>query len=109
LQFIHRHRIAESVFPGEEIAFEDIAVARGLNLSDTKRFLRLAMTYHVFTEPRNGFVAHTASSKVLLENQLASSWLGYTVDNIWPALPRVLEASEKWPNSEEPTQSVSLL
>jgi hypothetical protein len=89
------------------MTFEDIAAARDLDVNETKRFLRLAMTNYVFTEPREGVVGHSACSKVLAENRYAAAWLGHAVENVWPTLPRVLDASEKWPGSERPNETVS--
>lgn len=107
LQFVHRYKIA-TLFPvDEERTFGEIAAARGLSVSDTARFLRLAMTYYVFKEPRKGIVAHTAASRVLAEDRCAAAWLGHVLENVWPTLPHVLEAGEKWPNSEEVDQTVS--
>ncbi|KAI9650593.1 hypothetical protein NHQ30_000611 [Ciborinia camelliae] len=95
--------------PSEERTFTEIATARNLSVSDTTRFLRLAMTYHVFKEPRDGIVAHTAASKVLVDNQYAAAWLGHILENVWPTLPRMLEAGEKWPGSEEPNETAYIL
>ncbi|ESZ95639.1 hypothetical protein SBOR_3987 [Sclerotinia borealis F-4128] len=64
------------------------------------------MTYHVFIEPRECFVAHIAASKVLLENLYAAAWLGHSFENVWPTLPRILEAGKRWPRSEEPDETV---
>ncbi|KAM3064788.1 hypothetical protein ACMFMG_008731 [Clarireedia jacksonii] len=105
LQFIHRGKIATVFPPGEEKTFAEIAAARDLDVNETKRFLRLAMTNYVFTEPREGVVAHSACSKVLAENRYAAAWLGHAVENVWPTLPRVLDASEKRPGSEEPNET----
>ncbi|KAF7861788.1 hypothetical protein EAF04_007671 [Stromatinia cepivora] len=109
LQFVHRYKIATVFPPGEERTFTEIATARNLSVSDTARFLRLAMTYHVFKEPREGIVAHTAASKVLVEDQYAAAWLGHVLENVWPTLPRVLEASGKWPASEELSETAYTL
>lgn len=106
LQFVHRYKIATVFPPGEERTFTEIAHARNLSVSDTTRFLRLAMTYHVFKEPREGIVAHTAASKVLVDNQYAAAWLGHVLENVWPTLPRILEAGERWPGSEELNETV---
>ncbi|KAM0304941.1 hypothetical protein ACHAO8_011332 [Botrytis cinerea] len=109
LQFVHRYKIATLFPPGEERTFSEIAAARNLDLSDTTRFLRLAMTYHVFTEPREGVVAHTAVSRVLVDNKFAAAWLGHVLENVWPTLPHILEASERWPGSGEPNETAYVL
>lgn len=46
------------------------------------------MTLHVFREPRVGFVAHTAASR-LLADPCMLDWLGNTCEETWPAAVRV--------------------
>lgn len=109
LHYIYHYKLAETFLPGEEVTFQEIASARGLKTLDVRRFLRQAMTNHVFTEPKEGFVAHTASSRVLAQDTFAKAWLGNLLENVWPSLPRVIEASEKWLDSGNPCHTVYCL
>ncbi|KAJ5947536.1 S-adenosyl-L-methionine-dependent methyltransferase [Penicillium verhagenii] len=65
INVIHRYRIAEVFPPSEIISFEELSSRCGLNIIDLKRVLRLAMTRHIFAEPKSGFVAHTAATRLL--------------------------------------------
>lgn len=66
-----------STFPvGEETTLETISQSCGLNVIDTRRILRHAMTNHIFCEPRPGIVAHTAASRLLAENVLIRDFVG---------------------------------
>lgn len=79
-----------SVVPQDgDISFSDIAKARNLEADILERILRQAMTYRVFTEPRAGYVAHTAASKVLLS---LSDWIGHNLDTVLPSSTKLVEA-----------------
>ncbi|KAL9119135.1 MAG: hypothetical protein Q9187_004309 [Circinaria calcarea] len=67
LHAIYRFKLASSFPIDEEASFEQIAAVCGLSEPDTRRFLRHAMTKHIFHEPRKGIVAHTALSRLLAE------------------------------------------
>lgn len=47
------------------------------------------MTYHIFSEPRDGFVAHTAASKYLVNEPTMQDWLGLVTEEMWPAASKV--------------------
>jgi len=70
--------------------------------------LRHAMTSHIFQEPQEGIVAHTAASKVLSEFPLMSQWVGMVCEEMWPAATKLVDAMTRWPNSEEPNETVSI-
>ena len=63
------------------------------------------MAYHyIFCEPRPDFVAHTAASRVLVDNPMASSAVGFFFDELFQASARTLEAKQKW-GTDEPQHS----
>ncbi|KAK7701460.1 hypothetical protein SLS64_010204 [Diaporthe eres] len=106
LQYIWRYKIARHVpTNGEETKFEDIALATGLDQQDVTRFLRVAMGRHVFAEPRKGFVRHTASSRLLIDNPLMESYFVNVAVEFLPSLARTVDATAKWPGSQEPNES----
>ena len=65
----------------------------------------MAISYHIFLEPRKGFVAHSATSKLLFEFPLLHQWIGIVCNEMLPAAGKAVEAIEKWPGSEEPHQT----
>jgi hypothetical protein len=109
LQYIYRYRIAYNVPVDGETTFEELAKACGLNVKDVTRFLRVAIARHVFHEPQKGSIVHTATSKVLLNNTMLEAWLLNIAEEFWPSLTRTVDATEKWPGSEEPNESVRSL
>jgi hypothetical protein len=107
LHFIHTYRIGYELRWGERTTFKDIAQQSNLDVGDTQRMLRLAMTEHFFDEPENGVVIHTAASYELARNPLLSAWVGLTTQENWPPMLKLAESLRKHPGSEEPLESAS--
>lgn len=63
------------------------------------------MTYHIFKEPTEGFIAHTPVSRVLVDDPLILQWIGQSCEDMWPAASRMVEAISRWPGSQEPNQT----
>jgi hypothetical protein len=105
VQYIYRYKIAQHVPIAAETTFEEIAKAASVPVTDLTRFLRLAMGRHVFAEPRKGVVAHTAASRVLLGSPMIEAWLLNIAEEFWPSLSRTVDATQRWPGSEEPNES----
>ncbi|CAG8948659.1 hypothetical protein HYFRA_00001779 [Hymenoscyphus fraxineus] len=105
VQAIQRFGLATCFPVTETSSFTEIARLCSLPESDTRRLLRFAMTFYIFHEPSPGIVAHTATSKALAEIPLLGQLAGFLSDEMWPAATRLVDAMEKWPGSEEPTES----
>ncbi|KAF2846613.1 S-adenosyl-L-methionine-dependent methyltransferase [Plenodomus tracheiphilus IPT5] len=105
IQYLYRHKIAYAVPVDGVASFSEIAGACSTNEKDVTRFLRVAASQHVFKEVRKGFIAHTAASKMLLNNPMLESWTMNIAQEFWPAVSRAVDATEKWPGSEEPNES----
>ena len=74
---------------GGSETFEDVAHERGLDVNDVRRFLRVAIARHVFKEPRIGSIAHTAASRLLVNNLMLEAWIINIAEEFWPSLSRV--------------------
>ncbi|TGO39875.1 hypothetical protein BHYA_0046g00290 [Botrytis hyacinthi] len=58
-----------------------------------KKILRFAMVWnHCFTDRRKGFVAYSAASRVLVDNPMARSGLGFMFDECWQAFAHTLDS-----------------
>ena len=90
MQAIYRFALATS-FPTDmkEVTYAELATVTGLPENHIQRFLRCAMTFHIFREPRKGLVAHTAASKLLADDPLMREWIGMVSQEIWPAACKV--------------------
>jgi hypothetical protein len=65
------------------------------------------MMKNVFRETPDGTgVVHTAVSRRLVEEPTLSHWMRYNLDENWKAAANELDALEKWPHSDEPSQTV---
>lgn len=89
LQYIYRYKIAQHVPRTEAIPFSDLARHCGLNINDIQRFLRVATSRHVFKEPDVGSIAHTAASRLLVDNPILEAWILNIAEEFWPSLARV--------------------
>ncbi|KAL0259111.1 hypothetical protein SLS55_006616 [Diplodia seriata] len=103
LQAVYNFRIPHAVPLDRAISFDDLAAAVNVDVVNVKRIVRHAITNRVFCEPRDGYVAHTAASMALLDPTL-SDWVGLCSSDFFPAAARTVDAMQKWPGSQEPTQ-----
>ncbi len=106
MQAISHFKIASSFPVGREASFTQISEACGLNEPDLRRLLRHAMTKHIFSEPRKGFVCHTAASRLLAEDEQMLDWVSASTSELWQAASQTVTAMVKFPGSQEPNQTV---
>ena len=93
-------------FPvNKETSFAEMARKCKLDEDDTRRVIRHATTNHIFNEPKNGVIVHTAASKALAQVPLLREWLEQACDDMWPATSKFVDAMVKWPASQEPSHT----
>ncbi|KAK4222706.1 O-methyltransferase-domain-containing protein [Podospora fimiseda] len=112
LRFIWEFNVAACVPIDEPISYPDLTVkisAANENLSlrvmNVRRLLRHAMTNRIFCEPTKGYVAHTRSSRMLLEDEPMKNWIGLTTKDLLLPADYTVDAMKKWPCSEEPNET----
>lgn len=104
-------RVAESVPLSGTISYEDLTAkveaANDLSIGvlTLRRLIRHAITNHVFYEPSKGQVAHTRTSRLLLEDETLKNWVGFMCNDLWLPIANVVNAMKKWPSSEEPNET----
>ena len=74
---------------GEEATFAQIAQRCNLNKPDVRRIIRHAISNRLFKETRKGVVAHTAMSKLVVEDPQFRDYVGLGSDDIWAAAEKV--------------------
>jgi hypothetical protein len=89
LHAIYRYNLASCIPVGGEVSYEHISKTSGLSVFEARRIIRFAITKHIFTEPREGIVAHTATSKMLAMDPVIHQWIGMVCEELWPAAARV--------------------
>ncbi|KAI1377941.1 putative O-methyltransferase [Hypoxylon crocopeplum] len=101
LQIISRHDIARKVPAEGTISFTELAETTDLRADDLKRIMRYAMSYHrLFTEPREGFVAHSAGSKKLASDDIIRAGLGQSFDDFYGSFARTADALDSFKDGE---------
>jgi hypothetical protein len=65
----------------------------------------MTMTSGIFCEPSPGMIAHTASSRALAEDEDLQAWVGFNVEDIFPASAGVLDALKSYPEAISPLQT----
>lgn len=106
---ISHFEIAKIVPLEGDISYADIAAAVKVPVNKIRQVLRLAMTNRVFYEPRHGYVAHTAASRLLKEDPHMMAWIPFNTDDLAPASLKVVEAFEKFPDSGEVAETAFAL
>ncbi|PKY00346.1 S-adenosyl-L-methionine-dependent methyltransferase [Aspergillus campestris IBT 28561] len=104
LQYACHFNLASYVPVDGRIPFSDLSTQAGVPTSQCTRILRLLMTYFVFCEPEPGYVSHTPDSALLLDERVHSS-VGLYTDESLRCASFLSTAAEKWPGSEERTET----
>ncbi|PSN71469.1 putative O-methyltransferase [Corynespora cassiicola Philippines] len=105
LHVIIRFKIASAVPLLSTTTFTELARSTGLMEHDLTQILRHAMTYRIFSEPSPGVVAHTAASRLLVTSPNLVNFIGIALDELLPSATRLVDAMQKWPNSQEPNEA----
>ncbi|KAF2111944.1 O-methyltransferase-domain-containing protein [Lophiotrema nucula] len=105
LHAITRFGLAKT-FPADATSTpEEIAKKSGMHPDDTKQMLNHALTLGLFQQPKPGVIAHTASTQAIINVPHMSELIDSCLDSFWIASPHVVDAMEKWPGSQEPTET----
>lgn len=91
--------------PPQGCTFAEVSASTGLPIDRVERILRLAIAYFIFCEPIEGFVAHTANSMALRNDDSLSAVMDHNYDVGMPASANLVRAMAKWPDSEEPSET----
>ncbi|KAI1377813.1 O-methyltransferase-domain-containing protein [Hypoxylon crocopeplum] len=107
LRVVYHYKLANAVPLDGTASYAEIATASGLKEDLCRRFIRLAMGSHIFTEDsETQRVRHTASSRRLATDQGFSDAVGLEIDDLGPASSKLLDVWEKHgQDAAEPDQS----
>jgi hypothetical protein len=74
------------------------------------RLVRHAIiNHHFFQEPKPGVIIHSGLTVLLNKDKLVRNAFAFMLDEFWPAGVRTADAMQKWMNSEESGETVSIL
>ncbi|KAK4167528.1 O-methyltransferase-domain-containing protein [Cladorrhinum sp. PSN259] len=112
LRFIWEFNVPACVPLDNPISFSDLTARISatnnnipLQVTNVRRLLRHAMTNRIFCEPTKGYVAHTRSSLLLLQDELVKNWTGLFAGDLWLPTALTVDAMRKWPASDESSQT----
>lgn len=105
LPAIYHFKIAHALPLNEVTNYTDLAARTRLTEPNLRRILRHAMLSHIFHEPSKNMIAHTAASRLLVEDAQLQAWIGLHAEDFWLPAAKTLDAMENWPGSQEPTQT----
>jgi hypothetical protein len=105
LQAVYEFKVAEAVPLSGSISYQDLADKVNVPMLNLRRLIRHAMTNHIFHEPEKGFVAHTRTSRLLLEDLPLTNWVGFMMNDLWLPIAHVVKAMKKWPGSGESNET----
>lgn len=109
LDAIHRFKIPQKVPKDGRISYSELAKSTGLGETPLRRVLRAAIANHVFAERDDGFVSHSAASRLFAEDEAFFDWLGTNLQEVRPAAAAEGKALQKWPNGEESSETGYML
>lgn len=109
MKAILRFKLDESFLVGEETTFQAMSNASGLTARTCARLVRHAIINHrFFQEPKPGVIVHSGLTALLSTDKLVRNALAFMLDEFWPAGVRTADAMEKWTNSQESGETVSV-
>ncbi|KAF1985436.1 S-adenosyl-L-methionine-dependent methyltransferase [Aulographum hederae CBS 113979] len=109
LEVLYHFRIPQAVPLEGSISYGELAEKCNADAVQLMRVLHLAMTNHLFWEPKKGFIAHTADSRLLATDEAAFNSVGMSISENQPALHSLAKAMKRWPGSQEPNQTAHAL
>ncbi|KAH8732614.1 O-methyltransferase-domain-containing protein [Phaeosphaeriaceae sp. PMI808] len=104
IQAVCRYHIPDMIPPGGQISFDEISQKTGLEKAAVRRLLHNAMSMRILREPEPEMVAHTNVSKFLTIPYI-NGWVDFESRETWTASTKIVDAIEKWPNSQEISQT----
>ncbi|KAI2469740.1 S-adenosyl-L-methionine-dependent methyltransferase [Annulohypoxylon bovei var. microspora] len=105
LQLINHYGIAKLVPLNGSITLSQLQSKTTLDPINLARLLRHAMTNHLFQEPKPGVIAHTAASRLLVEDQTLQAWVAFNTEDVYPGSAHVIDALKKYPSATNLTQT----
>ncbi|KND88663.1 6-hydroxytryprostatin B O-methyltransferase [Tolypocladium ophioglossoides CBS 100239] len=111
LHAITEFKLAEAVPRTGSISYQDLSlevqkiVGVDVPSFDLRRLLRLAMANNLFCEPKLGYVAHSRSSLLFLEDADLSSWVEMYMSDLFAPVAYTASAMRKWPASQEDNET----
>ncbi|KAI4277153.1 MAG: hypothetical protein L6R38_005497 [Xanthoria sp. 2 TBL-2021] len=109
LHAIYSFKIANAVPLTGSTTYSAIATQTSIPESLVRRFLRPAMSSHIFTSPTYDTVAHTASSRLFITLPDFHEGIGLQADELAPVAAKTVDAVRTFNDSGEPYETAFAL
>ena len=87
------------------VPYSEIASEANVPEKQLRAVARMAMTNNIFAEPKPNRLAHSASSAMLATNTSMLDWAKFMFNASIPTAAKMVEATEKWPDSVEKNET----
>ncbi|KAK3897615.1 O-methyltransferase-domain-containing protein, partial [Staphylotrichum tortipilum] len=101
IQVLCHFNVPQHVPLQESISIGELSAKTGLREDLLSRFVRMAAANYYFTEPRPGFIAHTAWSRTIATDEKMRSCVWFYYTELMPSVAKLVEAVVKFPDSDE--------
>lgn len=104
--------MADCVPKDRSISYQDLTAAVlqktgiDLDVSALRRLVRLAIMNNIFSEPEQGYVAHSRSSLLLAEEHEVANFMSFFTNDMFVSCANAVSAMKKWPECQEPNETV---
>ncbi|KAI1455318.1 S-adenosyl-L-methionine-dependent methyltransferase [Annulohypoxylon moriforme] len=106
IRAIVRFKLDKSFPVGGSTSFEAMSSFSGINANTIQRVVRHAIINHnFFQEKTPGVITHSVLTAIIAQDEMARAALLVELDEFLPAANKMADAMERWPNSEENTET----
>ena len=105
LEALNRYNVFDEVPLIGSITYVELAKKCNIPETRLRRFIQHAMPNRIFWAPTPDSVAHTITSAEVVRSPFLYAWLGHNIEEIGPGCTKVIEAMERWGDSEDPTKA----
>jgi hypothetical protein len=102
---LNHYNVFDAVPLTGSISYTDLAAKTSVSESRLRRIINHAILNRIFWAPTPDTVAHTSSSSMVVKDPLLYAWLGHNAEEAGAAATKVVQAIDKWGDSEHPGQT----
>ena len=97
LRYVSHFKITQAIPIDQDITYAEATSKAGVDEGQLKiNFRLLISSFHPLTEPRPGFIAHVAASKLLVIDTSLVGRVWFMAEESYHASAKIVEAIERW-------------
>lgn len=106
---LNYYNVFEAVPLTDSITYAELAKKCNLSESRLQRWIRHAISKRIFWAPTQDSVAHTITSAEIARDDTAWAWLGHNVEEIGPAVAKIMEQTDRFGDGTNPAEAALAL